>query len=114
MKTMRSLFLITAATIVLLGVTSVGSFSPTLHAAPDGSLLTGTIKSAAGAKMGGVTVSAKGEGKTITTTVFTDEQGNYYFPSMDAGKYQVWRRRTHSIPHEPPLTSRPRAIRISP
>ena len=30
-------------------------------------LLSGTIKSAAGEKMGGVTVSAKEEGKTITT-----------------------------------------------
>jgi streptogramin lyase/mono/diheme cytochrome c family protein len=90
MKTLRSLFVVIAITMVLLGVTSAGRLSNAIQAAPDGSLLTGTIKSAAGAKMGGVTVSAKGEGKTITTTVFTDEQGNYYFPPMDSGKYQVW------------------------
>ncbi len=42
------------------------------------SLLTGAITSAAGEKMGGVTVSAKAEGSTITTSVFTDESGGYY------------------------------------
>ena len=35
------------------------------------SMLNGTITSAAGEKMGGVTVSAKAEGSTITTSVFT-------------------------------------------
>src|SRR5262245_34633489 len=53
-------------------------------------LLSGSIKSAAGEKMEGVTVSAKGEGSTITTTVFTDENGAYYFPPLEAGKYKVW------------------------
>jgi hypothetical protein len=40
--------------------------------------------------MGGITVSAKAEGASITTTVFTDEAGDYYFPPMEAGKYKVW------------------------
>jgi len=53
-------------------------------------LLAGTITSATGEKMGGVTVSAKAEGATITTTVFTDEAGNYFFPPLPAGKYRVW------------------------
>jgi virginiamycin B lyase len=53
-------------------------------------LLSGSIKNAAGEKMGGVTVSAKAAGATITTTVFTDEAGDYYFPPLEAGKYQVW------------------------
>ena len=53
-------------------------------------MLAGTIKSASGEKMAGVTVSAKAEGSTITTSVFTDEQGNYYFPAMSAGSYNVW------------------------
>src|ERR1700686_5132085 len=60
------------------------------HAAPDGMLLTGTVKSAAGAKMSGVTVSAKMDSTTITTSVFTDEDGAYYFPAMSAGHYAVW------------------------
>ena len=40
--------------------------------------------------MGGVTVSAKAEGQTITTTVFTDESGQYYFPALPAAKHRVW------------------------
>src|SRR5689334_10399913 len=53
-------------------------------------LLSGTVSSAGGEKMGGVTVSAKAEGATITTTVFTDDGGNYYFPPLPSGKYRVW------------------------
>src|SRR6202521_3611653 len=60
------------------------------HAAPDGGLLAGTVKSAAGAKMSGVTVSAKMDDTTITTSVYTDEDGAYYFPAMTAGHYAVW------------------------
>ena len=53
-------------------------------------LLSGTVASAAGEKLGGVTVSAKAHGSTITTSVYTDEQGGYYFPPLPAGKYTVW------------------------
>ena len=53
-------------------------------------VLSGSIKSAVGETMEGVTVSAKAEGSTITTTVFTDETGAYYFPPLEAGKYKVW------------------------
>src|SRR5262249_61735605 len=40
-------------------------------------ILSGTVTSAVGEEMGGVTVSAKAEGQTITTSVFTDEVGSY-------------------------------------
>jgi Carboxypeptidase regulatory-like domain len=53
-------------------------------------ILSGTVTSAMGEKMGGVTVSAKAEGQTITTSVFTDEAGGYYFPPLTSGKYRVW------------------------
>ena len=53
-------------------------------------LLTGAVTSASGEKMGGVTVSAKAEKSPITTSVFTDESGNYYFPPLPNGKYKVW------------------------
>jgi streptogramin lyase len=56
----------------------------------NGTLLAGTAKSDSGEKMPGVTVSAKAEGKTITTSVFTDQQGDYYFPPMPAGEYEIW------------------------
>ena len=53
-------------------------------------LLSGAVTSAAGDRMAGVTVSAKAEGQSVTTTVFTDTDGNYYFPPLPAGKYRVW------------------------
>ncbi len=53
-------------------------------------LLSGAIKSSDGKPMSGVTVSAKPDGGTITTTVFTDENGNYFLPALPAGHYRVW------------------------
>jgi streptogramin lyase len=53
-------------------------------------LLSGTVTSSAGGKMGGVAVSAKAIGSSITTSVYTDEAGNYYFPPLPAGSYRVW------------------------
>src|SRR5438105_14648750 len=52
--------------------------------------LTGTVSSATGEKMAGVAVSAKGQGSTITTSVYTDKAGNYSFSPLPAGKYRVW------------------------
>ena len=53
-------------------------------------MLTGSIASAAGQKLEGVLVSAKKEGSTITTNVYTDQNGEYFFPAMADGKYHVW------------------------
>src|SRR5712692_2405320 len=53
-------------------------------------LLGGSVTSFMGEKMGGVTVSAKPEGGTITTTVYTDKAGHYYFTPLPEGKYRVW------------------------
>jgi streptogramin lyase len=64
--------------------------SPLAPAFAADAILNGAITSAAGEKMGGVTVSAKPEGATITTTVFTDADGRYFFPPMPGGKYRVW------------------------
>src|ERR1700730_13661972 len=65
------------------------AFIPLSAQAAD-ALLSGSITSAAGEKLAGLTVSAKAEGEPITTTVFTDEGGNYYFPPLPTGKYRVW------------------------
>ena len=77
---------------LLLASASVAAL---LAAAPAGAagtdaMLSGTIKSAGGAAMGGVTVSAKEDGKNVTTTVFTDAAGHYVFPALQPGKYRVW------------------------
>src|ERR1700758_1953413 len=52
--------------------------------------LAGSIISASGQKLEGVQVSAKKEGATITTSVYTDQNGDYFFPALPDGKYQVW------------------------
>jgi streptogramin lyase len=53
-------------------------------------ILSGTVASPSGEPMSGVTVSAKADGATITTSVFTDESGHYYFPPLASGSYRVW------------------------
>ena len=56
--------------------------------AADG-LLSGVVKSSSGAPMAGVAVSAKGQGSSITTAVYTDENGMYVFSQLPAGKYHM-------------------------
>ncbi|MBO0754153.1 MAG: carboxypeptidase regulatory-like domain-containing protein, partial [Bradyrhizobiaceae bacterium] len=73
------------ALTLLVSVTLPGGAS-----AADPAILTGAVAGPDGARMGGVTVSAKAVGSTITTTVFTDEAGAYYFPALPGGKYRVW------------------------
>ncbi len=77
------------AKVLLLASAAAIVIAPVAASAAD-HILSGSIASAAGEKLGGVTVSAKLEGSTITTSVYTDESGNYYFPPMAAGKYKVW------------------------
>jgi streptogramin lyase len=78
MTRMRSILLATAAAMV----------ATTSYAADQ--QLSGSISQAGGQKLDGVTVSAKMVGGTITTSVYTDADGNYYFPPMPAGQYKVW------------------------
>src|SRR5258708_23788778 len=82
MTNMRSILLASAASLVIAGLAT-----PTMAA---DQVLNGAISSPAGEKLGGVTVSARQDGSTITTSVYTDDTGNYYFPPLPAGKYQVW------------------------
>lgn len=53
-------------------------------------VIQGTVKSADGAPMEGVIVSARAADRSFTTSVFTDRQGHYTFPSLDGGQYKVW------------------------
>jgi len=55
-----------------------------------GGTIQGNVKSSDGAAMEGVIVSARAADRSFTTSVFTDRQGNYTFPSLDAGQYKVW------------------------
>jgi streptogramin lyase/mono/diheme cytochrome c family protein len=72
----------------MLLATAAAMIATTSYAADQ--QLSGQINSAAGQRLDGVTVSAKMVGSTITTSVYTDEQGMYYFPAMPEGQYQVW------------------------
>jgi streptogramin lyase len=75
----------------LLGATALGcTLALSGQALAADALLSGTIISGSGDKLGGVSVSAKQEGSTITTTVFTDPTGSYVFPPLATGKYRVW------------------------
>ena len=53
--------------------------------------LSGTVSSSADGPMEGVLVSAKKEGSTITTTVVSNEKGQYSFPAgkLEPGKYTI-------------------------
>jgi streptogramin lyase len=77
MNTTRTLLLACAA-----------SLAAAAHAADP--ILSGAIGARSGQKLDGVTVSAKLERSTITTSVYTDAGGNYYFPPLPQGKYRVW------------------------
>ncbi|MBI4887907.1 MAG: carboxypeptidase regulatory-like domain-containing protein [Acidobacteria bacterium] len=78
---------------LVLGLAAI-ALSATLPAASQsaapGIELTGTVKGADGKAMEGVAVSAKGEGSTVTTSVWTNQNGAYAFPALEAGRYQVW------------------------
>src|SRR5215467_9199975 len=78
MKHVRNVMLASAASLIMIS------------GAQADQLLAGAITSASGQKLEGVTVSAKRDGTTITTSVYTDQDGNYYFPPLADGKYQVW------------------------
>jgi virginiamycin B lyase len=82
MTQVRGKLLASVASLIVAG------FAATTASADQ--LLTGSVASAAGQKLEGVLVSAKKEGSTITTNVYTDLNGEYFFPAMADGKYQVW------------------------
>ncbi len=79
MRNLRSILLAGVAILVVVTGTQAAD-----------QVLTGVISSASGQKLEGVTVSAKMEGSTITTSIYTDVKGSYYFPPLPAGKYNVW------------------------
>ncbi|OFW14786.1 MAG: hypothetical protein A3H29_08190 [Acidobacteria bacterium RIFCSPLOWO2_02_FULL_67_21] len=51
--------------------------------------LTGTVRDAAGKPMEGVAVSAEAEGSPVRISVWTNQDGLYAFPAIDAGRYEV-------------------------
>ncbi|MCY3731002.1 MAG: carboxypeptidase regulatory-like domain-containing protein [Rhodospirillaceae bacterium] len=71
--------------IVAAGLWTVAT-APGAHAAT----IVGKITDTDGSPMEGVIVSARASEESFTTSVFTDGEGDYFFPSLDAGQYAVW------------------------
>jgi hypothetical protein len=80
-----------AVAAVLAAAVPQGGRTPTNAVAPASpSTLMGTIRASDGKPLDGVTVSARAREQTFTTSVFTDVQGEYVFPTLPSGVYQVW------------------------
>lgn len=82
----KATWLLSALAIVLVAI-ALGT-SPAAQSGT-GTIL-GNIKGADGKPMEGVVVSARAADKSFATSVFTDRLGNYSFPGLDTGKYQLW------------------------
>src|SRR5262249_5161853 len=50
----------------------------------------GVVRDTAGSPVDGGVVSFRGIDQTITTSVFTDEHGEYVTPPLPAGRYRAW------------------------
>src|SRR5580700_12293658 len=74
------------ASVVAFG--AAAAFAPATASADQ--LLAGTITSPTGQKMEGVLVTTQKAGSTVQTSVYTDQNGEYYFPAMEDGNYAVW------------------------
>src|SRR5262249_11197781 len=86
-KVMTSAYGILLATLIAI-MGAAMSLAAGANAAD--AILRGPITSPPGEKLGGTPVSASPVGGTVTTTVFTDASGDYYFPPLPAGKYRLW------------------------
>ena len=51
--------------------------------------ITGSVKDSSGKTLNGVFVSAKRDGATFTTTVYSDDAGKFRFPELVVGTYAV-------------------------
>jgi len=51
--------------------------------------LKGTVRASDGKPMEGVAVSTRADGKNVRTTVYTDRNGEYYFPPIESAQYEV-------------------------
>ena len=77
--------------VALVGMTCRAQATGARGSEPTGtSNLTGTVRAVNGTPLGGVSVSARALDTTITTSIFTDERGDYVFPFLGSDTYRVW------------------------
>lgn len=79
-----------AALAVSMQDLTAASQSAVASASIGRSSLMGTVRDADGKPLNGVAVSARSIDDTFTTAVYTDERGEYVFPTLKGGKYRVW------------------------
>src|ERR1700761_9524596 len=89
-ETMRLKHLSLLASASLFGLLVQAGYS-TSALAQAAAALTGQVSSAEEGPMEGVLVSAKKDGSNITTTVVTNDKGQYSFPAdrLSAGHYAI-------------------------
>ena len=75
---------------VVLALTGVSVAARQARESPSRSNLTGIARTMDGRPFDGVVVSARIAGRNITSSVVTDEHGEYVFPRLDSGRYDVW------------------------
>ncbi len=73
----------------VFGVVTLAAVACAAPASASDALLSGKVLGPDRKPMGGVAISAKAEGATIATTVFTGEDGVYVFPAMPASAYRI-------------------------
>ena len=84
MSRIKILLVVLVALLILLELPGL----QTVSSAQAG--LSGTVKSSDGEPLEGVVVSARAGGQSFTTSVYTDQEGYYYFPTLDSGHYRTW------------------------
>jgi streptogramin lyase len=86
---MRTLRILIPLVAVMLVAAAWAAQSPSSGPAASGTPLKGIVKAADGSPMEGVAVSMRADGKNIRTTVYTDRNGQYYFPPLESDQYNV-------------------------
>lgn len=90
-KTRIGILLLAAVVLAVTGVSVAARQAR--ESAHEGSLrssLTGVARTTDGRPLDGVVVSARIASRNITWSVVTDEHGEYVFPRLDSGRYDVW------------------------
>src|SRR5437773_2207844 len=90
-----TLALVTSVTLAIVasvaGLARQGARTTTSAIGPASpSTLMGTIRDVDGRPLNGVPVSARASDQTFTTSVYTDNKGEYVFPTLPRGDYKVW------------------------
>lgn len=79
-----------AVVLAGLGAAWLSAVLPVASQVSSGSILRGVVKAADGKPLEGVTVSTRAQGSVITTSVWTNQRGEYDFALLPDGAYRVW------------------------